>query len=206
LRRGLHTEIMSSNSDLTPPGSSTYASNTLHVGDGTWDSGRDTFLLPNLMGVNFETMRYNGKWSRILWVNVKLFLTYIPGMGNRFRDMPQYRTLIIAHGVIATIVFLGLVPISVLIIRYYSRWSPFWAFKLHVWFQVLTLLLSTVVFVLGWFAVGPERSLTNPHHGIGLAIYVMVIFQVLWGYLVHRIESKRKRYHVPLKLVVSCDE
>ncbi|KAF4278103.1 hypothetical protein CNMCM8689_004090 [Aspergillus fumigatus] len=174
---------MSSNSDLTPPGSSTYASNTLHVGDGTWDSGRDTFLLPNLMGVNFETMRYNG-------------------MGNRFRDMPQYRTLIIAHGVIATIVFLGLVPISVLIIRYYSRWSPFWAFKLHVWFQVLTLLLSTVVFVLGWFAVGPERSLTNPHHGIGLAIYVMVIFQVLWGYLVHRIESKRKRYHVPLKLVI----
>ncbi|PKX89699.1 uncharacterized protein P174DRAFT_515739 [Aspergillus novofumigatus IBT 16806] len=174
---------MSSNSDLTPPGSSTYASNTLHVGDGTWDSGRDTFLLPNLMGVNFETMRYNG-------------------MGNRFRDMPQYRTLIIAHGVIATIVFLGLVPISVLIIRYYSRWSPFWAFKLHVWFQVLTLLLSTVVFVLGWFAVGPERSLTNPHHGIGLAIYVMVIFQVLWGYLVHKIESKRKRYHVPLKLVI----
>lgn len=51
---------MSSNSDLTEPGSSTYASNTLHVGDGTWDSGRDTFLLPNLMGVNFETMRYNG--------------------------------------------------------------------------------------------------------------------------------------------------
>lgn len=45
---------------LSPPGSSTYASNTLHVGDGTWDSQRDTFLLPNLMGVNFETMRYNG--------------------------------------------------------------------------------------------------------------------------------------------------
>ncbi|KAA8643551.1 uncharacterized protein ATNIH1004_010320 [Aspergillus tanneri] len=174
---------MSSNSDLTAPGSSTYASNTLHVGDGTWDSGRDTFLLPNLMGLNFDTMRYNG-------------------MGNRFRDMPQYRTLIIAHGVIGTIVFLGIVPLSILIIRYYSRRSPFWAFKLHVWCQVLTLLLTTVVFVLGWFAVGPNRSLTNPHHGIGLAIYVMVIFQVLWGWLVHKIESKRHRYHVPLKLVI----
>ncbi|KAF9883491.1 hypothetical protein FE257_003405 [Aspergillus nanangensis] len=145
---------MSSNG-LSPPGSSTYASDTLHVGDGTWDSGRDTFLLPNLVGINFETMRYNG-------------------MGNRFRDMPEYHTMIIAHGVIGTIVFLGLVPISILIIRYYSRWSPFWAFKLHVWCQVLTLLLSTVVFVLGWFAVGPERKLTNPHHGIGLAIYVMI--------------------------------
>lgn len=125
------------------------------------------------------------------------------GMGNRFRDMPQYHTIIIAHGVIATIVFLGLVPISILIIRYYSRWSPFWAFKLHVWCQVLTLLLTTVVFVLGWFAVGPERKLTNPHHGIGLAIYVMVVFQVFWGWMLHKVESKRQRYHVPFKLVVS---
>lgn len=54
---------MSPNSGLTAAGSSTYASNTLHVGDGTWDSDRDTFLLPNLMGVNFETMKYNGEWT-----------------------------------------------------------------------------------------------------------------------------------------------
>ncbi|KAJ5964898.1 uncharacterized protein N7479_004774 [Penicillium vulpinum] len=172
-----------SNSDLAAAGSSTYASNTLHVGDGTWDSGRDTFLLPNLMGLNFETMRYNG-------------------MGNRFKDMAGYHSIIIAHGVIAAIVFLGIVPTSIFLIRYYSRWNPYWAFKLHVWCQVLTLLLTTVVFVLGWFAVGPKRSLTNPHHGIGLAIYVLVIFQVLWGWFLHKKESKRQRVHVPLKLVL----
>ena len=125
------------------------------------------------------------------------------GMGNRFRDMPGYHRMICAHGVIGTIVFLGLVPLSVFLIRYYSRWNPFWAFKLHVWCQVLTLFLSTVVFVIGWFAVGPKRSLSNPHHGIGLAIYVLVIFQILWGWLVHKVERSRKRYHVPLKLVVS---
>lgn len=50
-----------SDSGLTAAGSSTYSSDTLHVGDGTWDSHRDTFLLPNLMGVNFATMQYNGK-------------------------------------------------------------------------------------------------------------------------------------------------
>lgn len=50
-----------SDSGLTAAGSSTYSSNTLHVGDGTWDTQRDTFLLPNLMGLNFETMRYNGQ-------------------------------------------------------------------------------------------------------------------------------------------------
>lgn len=124
-------------------------------------------------------------------------------MGNRFREMAGYHPLIRAHGVIATIVFLGFVPTSILIIRFYSQWDRYWAFKIHVWLQVLTLFLTTVVFLLGWFAVGPNRSLTNPHHGIGLAIYVMVIFQVLWGWLVHKTENGRKRFHVPLKLMVS---
>lgn len=55
-----------SNSGLGPPGTGTYASNVLNVGDGTWDSQRNTFLLPNLMGLNFEAMRYNGTPSLIL--------------------------------------------------------------------------------------------------------------------------------------------
>lgn len=52
--------------DLSPPGDASYDSNSLHVGDGTWDSGRNTFLLPNLMGVNFDTMRYNGKLLEVV--------------------------------------------------------------------------------------------------------------------------------------------
>ena len=54
---------MSPSPQLAPPGSSTYSSNTLTVGDGTWDTQRNTFLLPNLMGLNFDTMRYNGSFS-----------------------------------------------------------------------------------------------------------------------------------------------
>ncbi|KAI6847378.1 hypothetical protein KC327_g2340, partial [Hortaea werneckii] len=77
-----------SDSDLAPAGSSSYSSSTLHVGDGTWDNGRDTFLLPNLVGLNFETMRYNG-------------------MGNRFANLPGYYKLILGHGVLAAIVFLA---------------------------------------------------------------------------------------------------
>ena len=52
---------MSPSPQLAAPGSSSYSSNTMHVGDGTWDSQRDTFLLPNLVGLNFATMRYNGR-------------------------------------------------------------------------------------------------------------------------------------------------
>jgi hypothetical protein len=55
---------MSDNSGLSPPGSSTYSSDTMHIGDGTWDSQRKTFLLPNLIPLNFETMRYNGQSFR----------------------------------------------------------------------------------------------------------------------------------------------
>lgn len=46
---------------LSPAGSSTYSSDTLVVGDGTWDSTKNTFLLPNLQGLNLPTTQYNGR-------------------------------------------------------------------------------------------------------------------------------------------------
>lgn len=64
----------------------------------------------------------------------------------------------------------------------------------------MTLLLSTVVFILGFQAVGPARSLTNPHHGIGLAIYVLIWVQFLGGWWIHRREKGRTRYRLPVKL------
>lgn len=48
---------------MSPPGAASYDSNTLVVGDGTWDFTRNTFLLPNLVGLNFDTMQYNGQLS-----------------------------------------------------------------------------------------------------------------------------------------------
>ena len=47
--------------DMSSPGTATYDSDGLSVGDGTWDFSKNTFLLPNLMGLNFESMRYNGE-------------------------------------------------------------------------------------------------------------------------------------------------
>ncbi|KAH6668000.1 hypothetical protein B0J14DRAFT_642297 [Halenospora varia] len=168
--------------NLSPAGSSSYSSNTMYVGDGTWDSTRNNFLLPNLMGLNFDTMRYNG-------------------MGNRFKDMPGYYNLILGHGVIAVITFLFIVPTAILTARFYGR-NPGWALRWHIYLQVLTVGLTTVVFVLGWFAVGPSRSLTNPHHGIGLAIYVLVLFQAIAGSWIHRREKGRVRRKIPVKLVL----
>lgn len=47
----------------------------MYVGDGTWDSSRNTFLLPNLMGLNFETMQYNGQCLYCCFPVIALSLT-----------------------------------------------------------------------------------------------------------------------------------
>ena len=121
---------------LSAAGSSTYSSNTLHVGDGTWDSDRDTFLLPNLQGLNFATTQYNG-------------------MGNRFRALPQYHRLILAHGILATITFLLIVPAAIFSAKF-MRGAPSRAIKLHVNLQILTVVLMTVVLLLALFLSGDQ--------------------------------------------------
>lgn len=73
---------------------------------------------------------------------------------------------------------------------------------MHIYLQVMTLLLTTVVFILGWFAVGPNRSLTNPHHGIGVAIYVLVIVQAFGGSWVRGRLRKTVSRRLPIKLML----
>jgi hypothetical protein len=124
-------------------------------------------------------------------------------MGNRFRGLSEYHTLILGHGILAAITFLFIVPAAIFSVRF----GPFefdarLAVKIHVWCQILTVFLTTVIMTIGWFAVGPSRSLTNPHHGIGIAIYVLVLFQAMWGYLVRHMERGRTVWRVSLKLMV----
>lgn len=126
-------------------------------------------------------------------------------MGNRFVNLPGYHSLIRGHGVIAAITFLFIVPAAIFIARFYNR-RPYWAMRLHIWLQVLTVALSTVVFVLGWFAVGPQRSLTNPHHGIGLTIYIFILVQAIGGWWIHGREKGKSRRRIPIKLMVGLDQ
>lgn len=113
-------------------------------------------------------------------------------MGNRFSTFTQYHTLIKAHGIIATIVFLFLVPAAIFYVRFYTR-RPGYAIRYHAYLQILSVLLTTVVFILGWFAVGPNRSLTNPHHGIGVAIYTLILLQIVGGRLIKNIRGRSLR-------------
>ncbi|KAL8818325.1 MAG: hypothetical protein Q9191_007966, partial [Dirinaria sp. TL-2023a] len=191
---------MSPSPQLAPAGSSTYTSNSMYVGDGTWDTDRNTFLLPNLVGLNFATMRYNGDSYLPPQQENKLQLT-LSGMGNRFREMPQYRSLIRAHGIIAAIVFLLLVPTAILVRRFHKR-NYRLALRIHVWLQILTVLLLTTAIILSFISVGPRRNLTNPHHGIGLAIYVLVLVQFFGGWWIHRKERSRRMLYLSMKVML----
>ncbi|KAG9879042.1 hypothetical protein KCV05_g21263, partial [Aureobasidium melanogenum] len=99
------------------------------------------------------------------------------------------------------LIFLLIVPSAIFIARFYYR-NPRLALRLHIYLQILTVALITVVLILGWFAVGPERSLSNPHHGIGVALYTLVLVQFFGGALIHRIEKGKSRWKIPLKLML----
>lgn len=121
-------------------------------------------------------------------------------MGNRFAGLPEYHVLIRAHGIIAAITFLLIVPSAIFIARFYWRDTRL-ALRLHIYLQILTVFLATVILILGWFAVGPDRSLTNPHHGIGVAIYTLVLVQFIGGALIHRSKNLDPR-RIPLRHIV----
>lgn len=121
-------------------------------------------------------------------------------MGNRFRD-PAYRSMIKGHGILAALTFLLIIPGAILTARFYHR-NPRMALRLHIWLQIMTVFLSTALFVLGFQAVGTARALTNPHHGIGVALYTLIMTQAFAGCIIHRREKGKERFKVPLKLMV----
>ncbi|KAI6784834.1 uncharacterized protein J7T54_007928 [Emericellopsis cladophorae] len=155
--------------EFSSPGSVTYDSETMVVGDGTWDFSKNTFLLPNLEGFNFDTMRYNG-------------------MGNRFSTLTQYHSIILAHGILAALVFLLFVPTAIFVVRFHTG-RPGFAVRFHARLQIVSSLLLIVVFILGFLAVGPSRALSNPHHGIGVAIFVVFVLQFVGGRIIYRIQK-----------------
>jgi len=116
-------------------------------------------------------------------------------MGNRFSTLTQYHSIIAAHGVLAAITFLFIIPGAIFLKRF-RRASPESNTRYHAYLLILAVGLTTVVFILGFLAVGPPRSLTNPHHGIGVAIYVLILLQAIGGRLIKNIRGRSLRAHL----------
>jgi hypothetical protein len=115
--------------------------------------------------------------------------------------MEQYHYLVRAHAIIAVIAFLFLLPASIMFARFYAK-VPGRGVRMHMYLNILILGLSTVAFILGFMAVGPSRNLTNPHHGIGVAIYVLIIVQVLGGNWMRKKLNKKRPRRPPIKMML----
>ena len=111
-------------------------------------------------------------------------------MGNRFATVSQYHKLVLAHGILAAFAFLVFVPAGVFFARFYSR-RPDMIIKHHVHCQLFGGVLLLAVFVLGFLAVGPSRALTNPHHGIGVAVFVLFVLQLVGGRFIRHVAKAR---------------
>ena len=90
-------------------------------------------------------------------------------MGNRFAGLPEYHTLILAHGIIAAITFMFIVPTAILTASFYHR-DPRFALRTHISLQVLTVILTTVIFVLGWLIHKVEKGKMRLHIPIKLMV------------------------------------
>lgn len=73
----------------------------------------------------------------------------------------------------------------------------------HIGFQITSVLCLTITFVTGYFAVGEQNWGKNPHHAIGAAVYVGMIFQLFFGAFVRWRTHKKIRKYVPLHKMVS---
>lgn len=101
--------------------------------------------------------------------------------------------------------FLVFVPFAVYQARFKAYKNPRKAIRSHIFAQVGTILSATVGFVVAYYAVGKNRSWTNPHHIIGLTIYVAIMVQALLGIIVHQRGKYTVTPHIPLRTMVSCE-
>lgn len=110
------------------------------------------------------------------------------GRSGAFGSSQQ--TMLLAHGVMASLAFVGLFPIGGILIRVASFTGLVWV---HAALQVLAFLLYIVAFGIGiWIAVN-GRYLTNAHPIIGIVLFIILFAQPLGGLLHHRYYKKYGR-------------
>ncbi|KAK0520722.1 hypothetical protein OC834_004870 [Tilletia horrida] len=95
--------------------------------------------------------------------------------------------LFLAHVIIMSIAWMGLVPAGILIGRYgRTYFSSSW-FKIHRAVQISAVVLITIGFALGVSGVTDAGipHFDTAHQKLGLAMFILVIIQAFWGQIGH---------------------
>jgi len=99
-------------------------------------------------------------------------------------------TMILAHGVMASLAFVGLFPIGGILIRAASFTGLVWV---HAAMQIIAFLVYVAAFGIGiWIAMN-SQYLTRAHPIIGIVLLIILCVQPLGGFLHHRYFKKYGR-------------
>ncbi|KAL7274245.1 hypothetical protein RUND412_002858 [Rhizina undulata] len=130
---------------------------------GTFDTTSATYILPPLIGLSYNDMIKNG-------------------MGARHAGDRRYHVLIVVHAVFAALACLLFIPIAIFCARFFMAGPKHQrAVYGHVGLHIASIIALTIAFITGWFAVGAADWGKNPHHLIGLTLYIAIILQALLG-------------------------
>lgn len=102
----------------------------------------------------------------------------------------QRQTMIMAHGVMASLAFVGLFPIGGILIRAASFTGLVWV---HAVLQVLAFLIYIAAFGIGIYVAMNSQYLTRAHPIIGIVLFIILFAQPLGGLLHHRYFKKYGR-------------
>jgi hypothetical protein len=99
-------------------------------------------------------------------------------------------TMLLAHGVMASLAFVAFFPIGGILIRAASFTGLIWV---HAALQIIGFLIYLVAFGIGiWIAVNGQY-LSNAHPIIGIVLFLVLLAQPLSGFLHHRFFKKHGR-------------
>jgi hypothetical protein len=103
------------------------------------------------------------------------------------------RTMLIAHGVLASLAFVILFPSGAIAIRLASFPGIVW---LHAGFQILAYMVYTAAFGLGiWLAlpISGGHYISSYHAIIGMLVFCLIFFMPILGFLHHVLFKKHHR-------------
>lgn len=96
-------------------------------------------------------------------------------------------TILLAHGALASLAFVGLFPVGGIVIRVANFTGLIWV---HAALQILGVVTYIAAFGLGVYMATQMKMLSAAHPIIGIVLLVIVVVQPMAGWLHHRLFKK----------------
>ena len=104
-----------------------------------------------------------------------------------FSSISQEQTMLLAHGVLASLVFVAIFPIGGILIRLAKFTGLIWV---HAGLQMLGYLFYIIAFGMGIYMASNLGLMTSAHAIIGIILFIILLGQPVTGWLHHKYFAK----------------